>query len=70
VGATISDADPLARFAQRTEVTLIETSRADGPRDEVLARIVGIDRGQGRREAALLRISARPDGKGFSLSLS
>jgi hypothetical protein len=61
--------EPGARFEGRALVRLLETFRPDDGRDEIHVRVAGLDVGRGRREAALVRISAREGGPGFELTL-
>jgi len=62
--------DPdLGRFEERPQIDLAAISRPDDGRDEILARVAGVDRGQGRSEVAVLRIASRDDGVGVTLSL-
>lgn len=66
---SLAEVSPAERFPDRPPVRLIETFRPEDEPDEIRARIAGLDHGRGRREAALLRIAAREDGKGFELTL-
>jgi hypothetical protein len=61
------DRDPVARFGERPQVRLIATFRPEDADDTIGVRVVGMDRGRGRRERALVRIASSDDGKGLKL---
>ena len=63
----MKDRDPVARFGERPPVRLIATFRPEDDEPAIGVRLVGVDRGRGRRERALVRIAATEDGKGLRL---
>ncbi|HEX6851192.1 MAG TPA: hypothetical protein VF139_07260 [Candidatus Polarisedimenticolaceae bacterium] len=63
----LKDRDPVTRFGARPQVRLIATFRPEDGDEAIGVRIVGVDRGRGRRERALVRIAASDDGKGLKL---
>lgn len=63
----LKDRDPVSRFGERPPVRLIATFRPEDDAQAVGVRIVGVDRGRGRRERALVRIVAAEDGKGIKI---
>lgn len=63
----MKDRDPVSRFGERPQVRLLATFRPEEAEDTIGVRLVGVDRGRGRRERALVRIEPSDDGKALKL---
>lgn len=65
----LREISPAKRFAEVPPIGLLQTFRPADGSDEVDVRVVGVDRGRGRRDRAVVRIVEAEEGKGFDLRL-